>query len=70
MTAWRIGAAERKKARLAAGFRDDDDLARSLTVGTTALGGVMKAHVPLPSEEEMKQKLLERRKQALLDKLA
>jgi hypothetical protein len=40
-----------------------------VTVHSTASGGVLKAHVPLPSEDEMKQLLIARRKQALLEQL-
>ena len=49
----------------------DDDAAKRarVTVATTSAGSVLRAHVPLPSEDEMRALLLARRKQALLDQL-
>jgi hypothetical protein len=51
--------------------RIDDEAAAKrskIAVHSTAAGGVMRAHVPLPSEDDMRALLLARRKQALLDK--
>ena len=50
---------------------DDEAAAKrsKIAVHSTAAGGVMRAHVPLPSEDDMRALLLARRKQALLDQL-
>jgi pre-mRNA-splicing factor ISY1 len=61
------------------GFRDEDDgllldlerQAESKLAKTqkTASAEVLRAHVPLPNEDEIRATLLARRKQALLDQL-